>query len=148
MHPLDALEMKLARPVAVVDACMRQELSAATQTFARVAITWRRLSVRIALETSALLTANVPAEPAALPRVRELHEVAVTHGAQQPQRATADLEQPQRMARRVIRGTCANVAPTSSTPSSSTSSSESSNTRGASAATSLARRASPAASCR
>ena len=70
MHPLDALEMKLARPVAVVDACMRQELSAATQTFARVAITWHRLSVRIALETSALLTANVPAEPAALPRVR------------------------------------------------------------------------------
>ena len=43
--------------------CIRQELSAAQTTSARVSSTARTLSASIADETSAFLTANVPPKP-------------------------------------------------------------------------------------
>ena len=49
--------------------CIRHELSAAAQTSARVLCTQRSLSESIAAETSAFLTAKVPAETAALVRL-------------------------------------------------------------------------------
>ena len=43
--------------------CIRQELSPAVQTSARVASTLRILSASMAVDTSAFLTANVPPKP-------------------------------------------------------------------------------------
>ena len=43
--------------------CMRQELSAATHTSARVSSTRRSLSLSIAAEVSAFFTAKVPPKP-------------------------------------------------------------------------------------
>ena len=82
--------------------CIRHELSADVQTSARVSSTWRSLSESIAIDVSAFLTANVPPKPQHSLRARQLDEVDAPHGAQQPQRPVADLQQPQRVAGRVV----------------------------------------------
>jgi hypothetical protein len=59
------------------------------------------LSVSIAVEVSAFLTEGA-AEAAALLGGRQLDEVQAAHRAQQPDRRIAHLQQPQRVARRVV----------------------------------------------
>ena len=82
--------------------CSRQELSSAVQISARVSSTARSLSVEHRRRRVGVLHRERPAEAAARLRVRQLDEVDALHLAQEAQRAVADLEQAQPVARRVV----------------------------------------------
>ena len=75
---------------------MRQELSAATQTSAPVSLMRADLVAEHRDRGVGVLDREDTAEAAALARALELDEVDALDGAQQPERAVADLQQPQR----------------------------------------------------
>ena len=83
--------------------CIRQDVSTAVQTSARVSSTPRSLSPSIAIDVSAFLTANVPPKPQHSRALVELDEVDPADRAQQPLRPVADPERADRVARRVQR---------------------------------------------
>ena len=82
--------------------CIRQELSPAVHTSARVASTLRILSASMAVEVSAFLTANVPPNPQHTSASGSSTRSIPATLAQQPQRPVADPQQPQRVAGRVV----------------------------------------------
>ena len=83
--------------------CIRQELSAAVQTSARVSRMRRSLSESIAIDVSAFLTANVPPKPQHSCGSSRSTRSMPLHGLEQPPRPVADVQHPQRVAGRVQR---------------------------------------------
>jgi hypothetical protein len=82
--------------------CIRQELSPALHSSARVDSTLRILSASMAVETSGFFTREGAAEPAARLRLWQLYQVDPAHLAEQAQRPVADPQQPQGVAGRVV----------------------------------------------
>ena len=82
--------------------CIRHELSAAAQTSAPVSMIAPQLVGQHRRRRVGVLDREGAAEAAALLGGRQLDEVEAAHRAQQPHRRVADLQQPQRVARRVV----------------------------------------------